>query len=143
MINFFTENNFQLHQETLFKEWITACAKHHNKIIGEVNFIFCDDEYLYNINQQYLNHDTLTDIISFDDSDGDTLNGDIFISTERVQENAQDRDLSFTEELARVLIHGILHFSGFNDKTESETKQMRSQEDQCLQMLHQFVPRET
>jgi rRNA maturation RNase YbeY len=98
--------------------------------------VFCDDEYLLEINQQYLDHDTLTDIISFDYSVGNELHGDIFVSVERVRENATDFNVTFLEEIKRVLVHGILHYCGYKDKSESDELIMRKKEDEKMQMFH-------
>ncbi|WP_026913649.1 rRNA maturation RNase YbeY [Christiangramia portivictoriae] len=135
-INFFSENNFSLKNEDLFQNWLFRLAESENKNIGEINYIFCDDDYLLEINKQYLDHDTFTDIISFDSTVGNSLSGDIFISTERVQENAADFNVNFTEELKRVVAHGILHLCGYKDKTESESELMRRKEDEKIKMFH-------
>jgi rRNA maturation RNase YbeY len=100
--------------------------------------VFCDDEYLHRLNVQYLNHNTLTDIISFDYSIGKTISGDIFISVERVEDNAKDFDVDFNTELHRVIIHGILHYCGFKDKTEDDAKLMRAKEDEALLILNEM-----
>ena len=100
--------------------------------------MFCDDEYLHRLNVQYLNHDTLTDIISFDYSMGKTISGDIFISVERVEDNAKDFEVDFSTELHRVIIHGILHYCGFKDKTEDDSKLMRAKEDEALLILKEM-----
>ncbi|MEJ6675716.1 MAG: rRNA maturation RNase YbeY, partial [Polaribacter sp.] len=99
---------------------------------GEVSYIFCDDEYLHKLNLEFLEHDTLTDIISFDNSLGNQINGDIFISVERVKENANSFNASFENELHRVIIHGILHYCGYKDKTKKDADLMRSKEDAAL-----------
>jgi rRNA maturation RNase YbeY len=124
MINFNYETDFVLANEKAFQQWLSSVIVSEGKKEGEINYIFCDDEYLLEINQQYLN-DTLTDIISFDYSVGKELHGDIFISIERVRENAKDFEVSFEEELLRVLSHGILHYCGYKDKTESDEMVMR------------------
>jgi rRNA maturation RNase YbeY len=136
MIDFNYETDFELLNETQFSNWISAVIKSENKTEGEINYIFCDDNYLIEINQQYLNHDTLTDIISFDYSVGNELNGDIFISIERVLDNAKDFNTDFNNELKRVMVHGILHYCGYKDKTETDEKLMRSKEDEKLKMFH-------
>lgn len=136
MINFFYETNIELPNETALSSWISAVISSENKIEGEINFILCDDEYLLKINQDFLNHDTFTDIISFDNTMGDQLNGDIFISEERVAENAKEFMVSVEEEMRRVLIHGILHFCGYKDKLEEEKKLMRQKENEKLLMFH-------
>ena len=103
---------------------------------GEINYIFCDDDYLVEINQHYLDHDTLTDIISFDYSIGKELHGDVYISIERVRENAVDFKVPFEEELKRVLIHGVLHYCGYKDKSEEDEKLMRQKEEEKMKMFH-------
>src|SRR5690606_39599380 len=106
------------------------------KIAGEINYIFCDDDYLYDININYLNHNTLTDIISFDYTDGATISGDIFISVERVKENAAELGIDFHQELLRVMAHGVLHYCGYKDKSDEDAKLMRTKEDEKIKMFH-------
>lgn len=136
MINFNYETEFSLDNEQAFADWLSAVIVSENKNEGEINYIFCDDEYLHKINVEYLNHDTLTDIISFDYTVGYELNGDIFVSVERVEDNAKDFNVSFIEELKRVLAHGILHYCGYKDKSDSEAELMRSKEDEKIAMFH-------
>lgn len=136
MIIYNYESDFQLENEEVFSEWIEQVVLSEEKILGEVNYIFCDDEYLHKINVEYLDHDTLTDIISFDYSEGNLVQGDIFISIERVADNASDFDVPFNEELKRVMIHGILHYCGYKDKSDSDEKLMRSKEDEKIKMFH-------
>jgi probable rRNA maturation factor len=136
MISFNYENDFELSNEDQISIWISLVIQSENKKEGDINFIFCDDEYLLNLNQQYLDHDTLTDIISFDYSVGNELHGDIFISIERVLENAQDFNVTFEEELKRVLAHGILHYCGYKDKNEQDEQLMRAKEDEKIKMFH-------
>ncbi len=136
MISYNYETEFELSNEESFSKWISAIIESESKKEGEINYIFCDDEYLLEINQQYLDHDTLTDIISFDYSVGNELHGDIFISIERVRENAVDFNVSFDEELKRVMAHGVLHYCGYKDKTESDEQLMRSKEDEKIKMFH-------
>ena len=136
MISFNYENEFELSNEEQLSNWISNVIVSEDKIEGEINYIFCDDEYLLGLNEQYLNHDTLTDIISFDYSVGNELHGDIFISTERVHENAADFNVSFEEELKRVMVHGVLHYCGYKDKSEEDEKLMRSKEDEKIKMFH-------
>lgn len=135
-INFFSENDFQIGNLDSHIFWLNKIITSEGKVAGEINFIFCNDEYLHKINLQYLNHDTLTDIISFDSSEGNELTGDIFISTERVAENAREFKVEFPEELRRVLAHGILHFCGYKDKTESQAEEMRQKEEEKIAMFH-------
>jgi rRNA maturation RNase YbeY len=132
MLEFHSENDFKLDDLEQLRDWISLSITKMGKQAGDLNYIFCNDDYLIKINQDYLNHDTYTDIISFDYSDKDILSGDIFISTERVEENANTFQVSFKEELRRVLIHGVLHFAGYKDKSEEESKEMRKQEDKYL-----------
>jgi len=136
MINFFSENNFNLDNEEDYLKWIQEIISSENKKEGEINYIFCDDDYLHEINVKYLNHDDYTDIISFDNAVGDILHGDIFISTERVTENAEKFKVTFLEELKRVLAHGVLHFCGYKDKSPEDAALMRSKEDEKIKMFH-------
>jgi rRNA maturation RNase YbeY len=135
MISFNYENEFELQNEDQIATWISAVILSENKKEGDINYIFCDDDYLLNLNEQYLDHDTLTDIISFDYSVGNELHGDVFISVERVRENAQDFSVTFEEELKRVLVHGVLHYCGYKDKSEDDEQLMRSKEDEKIKMF--------
>jgi rRNA maturation RNase YbeY len=136
MISFNYETDFELGDEKLFSNWITKIITSENKLEGQINYIFCNDDYLHKINLQYLNHDTFTDIISFDYSVGNFLQGDIFISIERVLDNATDFNISLLEELKRVMAHGILHYCGYKDKSSEEQKIMRQKEEQKMKMFH-------
>jgi rRNA maturation RNase YbeY len=136
MISFNYENEFELSNEEQLSIWISSVIVSEDKKEGEINYIFCDDEYLLGLNEQYLNHDTLTDIISFDYSVGKELHGDIFISTERVLENAAEFKVTFEEELKRVMVHGVLHYCGYKDKSDEDEKLMRSKEDEKIKMFH-------
>lgn len=136
MINFFREDVEVGLDEKSISDWIIQVVSLESKKTGDVNFIFCSDEYLLQINQQYLNHDTFTDIISFDYSVGNMLQGDIFISIDRVKENAIVFAVGFDTELRRVMIHGILHFCGYRDKTQNEKTVMRSKENKALLLFH-------
>jgi rRNA maturation RNase YbeY len=136
VINFYSENDFELENEGLFLKWIEEVIQSEGKKPGEISYIFCDDEYLHKINLQYLDHDTYTDIISFDNTMGNLLQGDIFISTERIAENAKEYNVDFEEELKRVIIHGVLHFCGYKDKTESESSLMRQKENEKIKLFH-------
>ncbi|MFD2529791.1 rRNA maturation RNase YbeY [Polaribacter marinaquae] len=135
MITFNYETNFKLDNESSTENWIQTIIDKHNCELGEINYIFCDDNYLHKLNVQFLQHDTLTDIISFDNSLGKLINGDIYISIERVEDNAKDFKVSFTEELHRVIIHGVLHYIGFKDKTEADQNEMTLQENLALKEL--------
>ena len=132
MINYYSETDFNLENSDARSSWITEVVISRNKTLGEVSFIFCSDEYLHDLNVKFLNHDTLTDIISFDESLGDEINGEIYISVERVKENAGSYDVTFDEELDRVMIHGILHFCGLKDKSDEESEAMRKAENEAL-----------
>jgi len=136
MISFNYECDFVLDNESAFADWLAEVIKSELKNEGEINYIFCDDDYLLEINQQYLDHDTLTDIISFDYSVGNELHGDIFISVERVRDNATDFNVSFEEELKRVMVHGVLHYCGYKDKSESDERLMRAKEEEKIKMFH-------
>lgn len=135
-INFFSENDFVLANENEHRDWIERVILSEGKFIGDINYIFCDDEYLHEINVKYLSHDTYTDIISFDNTVGNTLHGDIFISTDRVEENARDFGVEALEELKRVMIHGVLHFCGYKDKTERDKELMRRKEEEKIELFH-------
>lgn len=136
IINFYSENDFQLTGEDFWSGWIERVIESENKKLEEISYIFCNDDYLLNINMKYLDHDTYTDIISFDYSVGNILQGDIYISTERVKENSLEYGVSFKEELRRVVIHGVLHLCGYRDKTEEEIRIMRSKEEEKLKLFH-------
>jgi rRNA maturation RNase YbeY len=136
MISFNYELDFKLEDETAYSDWLSKVISSELKNEGDINYIFCDDDYLLEINQQYLDHDTLTDIISFDYSIGNELHGDIFISIERVSENADDFDVPFDEELKRVMAHGVLHYCGYKDKSEEDEKLMRQKEEEKMKMFH-------
>lgn len=136
MISFNYELEFQLENEEQYSSWISNVISSENKKEGDINYIFCDDEYILEINKQYLDHDYYTDIISFDYSVGNELHGDIFVSIERVRENAIEFDVTFDEELKRVLAHGVLHYCGYKDKTEEEELIMRFKEDEKIKMFH-------
>ena len=136
MISFNYESAFIIENETIFSDWLTSVILSENKKEGEINYIFCNDGFLLDINKKYLNHDTLTDIISFDYSIGNELHGDIFISVERVKENAEDFNVTFEDELKRVMAHGILHYCGYKDKTAEDEKTMRCKEDEKTKLFH-------
>ena len=136
MINFNYESEFTLEYEEAIAAWLSSVIVSEKKTEGEINYIFCDDEYLHKINLEYLNHDTLTDIISFDYTMGNEISGDVFVSVERVLDNSKDYNTSFDDELKRVLVHGVLHYCGYKDKGETEEALMRSKEDEKLAMFH-------
>jgi len=132
MISFNYETEFKLDNETAVSQWISNTIANENCKEGEINYIFCDDAYLHKLNVEFLEHDTLTDIISFDYSIGKELHGDIYISIERVADNAKDFGVDVSEELQRVMIHGVLHYCGFKDKTDEDAKLMRDKENYYL-----------
>jgi probable rRNA maturation factor len=136
MIEFNYETTFQVEDENRLEKWIENVASQNGFEVGEINYIFCDDEYLLKLNLEFLKHDTLTDVISFDNTLGKLINGDIFISVERVVENAKEYNASFEDELHRVMVHGVLHYMGFKDKSEDEIKQMRTAENSALLLLN-------
>lgn len=135
MINFNYETDFKLQSEVQISTWITNTISSEAYKLGDINYVFCDDEYLHKLNVEFLNHDTLTDIISFDYSVGKIIQGDIFISIERVTDNAKDFGVSFEDELKRVIIHGVLHYCGYKDKTDYDAKFMREKENHYLSQL--------
>lgn len=134
MLAFFPEEiDFKVPQTLKTKKWIKTISESEGYKIGDLNYIFCSDEYLLEINRQYLDHDYYTDIITFDHSEEeDTLEGDIYVSVDRVKDNATSLDVPFEVEFRRVLIHGLLHLIGFEDSDDALKKQMRAKEDACL-----------
>ena len=132
-IRFSTQSgDFELKEPEKVKQWIAEVIQRRGKAVGNVNYLFCDDEYLLDVNQRYLNHDTYTDIITFDYVAGGLISGDILISTERVGENAEKFGVPFEHELHRVVIHGVLHLLGQGDKSDAEAAEMRRQEEEAL-----------
>lgn len=136
MINFNSlDSDFCLNYQAKRRQWLSSVILHEAKITGDINYIFCNDEYLARINLKFLRHDTLTDIITFPNSGSDAIvSGDIYISLDRVKENAENLNLSFEVELDRVLVHGILHLIGYNDLSPDEKLQMRAKEDYYLHL---------
>jgi len=136
-IHFFTEETtYTLKKKTIIKDWIKATISNEGHELQELNFILCSDEYLLRINQEYLNHDTYTDVITFDHSEAlKMIAGDIFISIERIQENAKTFGHTTQQELCRVMIHGTLHLLGYKDKGKAAKTLMTQKEDQYLAML--------
>ena len=135
MINFNYETALKLESEEQISNWILDTISSEDYKLEEINYVFCDDEYLHKLNVEFLNHDTLTDIISFDYSVGKTIQGDIFISVERVEDNAKDFGVAFDDELKRVIIHGVLHYCGYKDKSDTDAKLMREKENHYLSVL--------
>lgn len=136
-IQFSFQTNYPLKSRTKIKQWIKQVIEAKGKKTGNITYIFCDDEYLLEVNKQYLQHDYYTDVITFDYVENDLISGDIFISTDRVRENALAFDSSETEELHRVIIHGALHLLGLKDKSEKEASQMRQAENEALKLLNE------
>ena len=134
MINFHTESiDFKVANPIKTKRWLKSVIEAEGFELSEINYIFCDDEYLHKINLEYLDHDTLTDIITFDNSEDETLiEGDIFVSVERITDNAKDFSTAFEHEFRRVVVHGVLHLCGYYDKTDEDEKQMRAKEDHYI-----------
>lgn len=127
---------FSLKNEQAICKWIQNVISEHQYKLIDLNYIFCSDEYLLKINQEYLAHDYYTDIITFDNSENEAeIEADLFISIDRVQDNSNQNESAFDDELHRVMIHGVLHLLGFGDKTEEEIKEMRQKENDCLSLL--------
>ncbi|MCL5127230.1 MULTISPECIES: rRNA maturation RNase YbeY [unclassified Algibacter] len=135
MINFNYETVFILEEEEVISKWIMEAISNEGFKLEEINYVFCDDEYLHKLNVEFLNHDTLTDVISFDYCVGKIIQGDIFISIERVIDNAKDFEVNFLSELKRVIVHGVLHYCGYKDKTESDASLMREKEEYYLNLI--------
>ncbi len=137
MIRYFNENiAFKLAQKLEIKKWLSDVAKQEGMAVGDINYIFCDDEHLLGINKEYLAHDYYTDIITFDNSEEDTkIEGDIYVSIDRIKDNAKDLNVSFDRELKRVLAHGVLHLCGYKDKTKQDEQQMRGKEEYYLKQI--------
>jgi probable rRNA maturation factor len=135
MISFNYETQFELDNWKEISNWISSVISSEEFKEGDINYVFCDDDYLLKLNIEFLNHHTLTDIISFDNTIGKILHGDIFISIERVKENAKKFNVSFQDELQRVMVHGVLHYCGYKDKIEEESKLMRNKENFYINQL--------
>ncbi len=133
MIEFNFETDFELKNQSKVQKWIAETIISEGFELGEIVYVFGDDEFLLKLNIEFLDHDTLTDILSFDYGVGKQINGEIYISIERVAENSKDFNTKFDDELHRVMIHGILHFCGYKDKSDSEEKSMRKKEDESLE----------
>jgi len=132
---FYEETDFTLNQKESIQPWINKIITEGGYEIESLNYIFCSDEYLHKINLEYLNHDTFTDIITFDNSElENVIESDIYISVDRVKENSLLLKTHFEDEIARVLIHGVLHLMGWQDKTEEQKERMRKKEDACLSL---------
>ena len=134
MIEFYSETDFNIEDTKGLSRWISEIILNENHELGDLTYVFCDDAYLHKLNVQFLNHDTLTDIISFDNSLGKQIHGEIYISVERVKENAGTYQVAFLEELHRVIIHGVLHFCGYKDKTKKQQETMSCKENEALDL---------
>jgi rRNA maturation RNase YbeY len=126
--------SFKLQHKQHIKNWIKLVAEKEKKQIGNINYIFCTDEELLDVNIKHLNHNTYTDIITFDYSENPKIHGDIFISVERVLENSSKFKTTFENELSRVMIHGILHLCGYKDKSKKDAEQMREKENSSIKL---------
>ena len=133
---------FELAEEEKVRRWLAEVVVRCGKTVGNINYLFCDDEYLIEVNRHYLNHDTYTDIITFDYVVGGLVSGDIMISVERVGENAEQYGVPFEQELHRVIVHGVLHLLGQGDKTDAEAAEMRRQEEQALSLWNELFHEE-
>lgn len=133
-IDFYYEDcSFVYKGQIATRNWINRAVKENNKQLGAISIIFCSDNYLLKINQDYLNHDYFTDIITFDYCEGNSVSGDLFISIDMIRANAEKFGVEFIDELHRVIIHGVMHLVGFKDKTEEEAQTMRAQENYWLE----------
>ena len=136
MINFnFNYPDFSLENDLQYKLWIENCIENFELETGEISYTFIDDEELLEINKDLLNHDFYTDIITIDQRVGDIVSADIFISIDRIKDNSKELKTDFSEELKRVIIHGLLHIVGFNDHSDKEKTEMRKQEDFCIALF--------
>lgn len=139
-IYFSSENTkFDLKAKMKVKKWITDIIKAQGKRVGDISYLFCDDAYLIEVNREYLDHDTYTDIITFDYVEGDVISGDILISVERVEDNAAQFNTTFEQELHRVIIHGILHLLGQKDKSDADAAMMRKKEESALELWNSMI----
>ena len=134
MIEFYSETDFKIEDTKALSHWISEIILRENHELGDLTYVFCDDAYLHKLNLQFLNHDTFTDIISFDNSLGKQIHGEIYISVERVKENAGTYQVAFLEELHRVIIHGVLHLCGYKDKTKKQQETMSRKENEALDL---------
>ena len=137
-INFYTEGDAKLpmaEHEDAYRQWLQKVIQKEHKTAEQLQYIFCDDEYLLDINKRYLDHDYYTDIITFPYREGSVLEGDMYISVDRVSENAAEFGDTFENELRRVMVHGLLHLMGYGDKTPEEEMAMRAKEDSCLELF--------
>lgn len=136
----YLDTDFRLQNEPAVSDWLLLCLEHLGVELGDICYFFCSDEHLLQINIEALNHDYYTDIISFDYSTLPIVSGEIFISVDRVKENAVDFKVTFTLEMLRVMAHGICHFAGLKDKTDLDISIMRAKEDECIAIFNNFFP---
>lgn len=136
MINFHYETEFNLERTENYTNWIKTIIKSENGDLGDLSYIFCSDDYLLKLNQKYLKHNSFTDIITFDYSVQMVISGEIYISINRIRENAVKFNEDFNKELLRVMAHGVLHLLGYNDKSKKEKEAMRAKEDEKMKMFH-------
>lgn len=135
-VSFFTEGvDMPSINKTTIRNWVKLVAEQHNMRVGEITYIFCNDEKILEVNRQYLQHDYYTDIITFDYTEGNKIAGDLFISLDTVFTNAQQFEQEYNTELHRVIIHGVLHLCGINDKGPGEREIMEAEENKALQLL--------
>lgn len=134
ILYYYEDVDFVFKNKTLNNRWLRLVAESEIKRIGDISIIFCSDNYILDINQRYLQHDYFTDIITFDYCEGDKLSGDLFISIDSVKENAMEYGSEFSDELNRVIVHGILHLIGYDDHTEEDIAMMRKKENNYLSL---------
>jgi len=136
MIEFHYEIDFKLSNEDFFRAWLKKVVSSEDAEITQLDYVFCTDDYLLEKNVQFLNHDTYTDIITFDYSEENRIGGDVFISVDRLKENTDKYKVTFEEELLRVMAHGVLHLLGYSDKDDTDTSIMRAKENEMIQLFH-------
>lgn len=136
MINFHYETEFSLKKEENYTNWIINIIKGEKAVLGDLSYIFCSDNYLLKLNQKYLKHNSFTDIITFNYSEQKVISGEIYISVDRIRENAVKFKEDFNRELLRVMAHGVLHLLGYNDKSKNEKEEMKSKEEEKINMFH-------
>ncbi|CAM3419941.1 rRNA maturation RNase YbeY [Zobellia roscoffensis] len=136
MIEFHYKTDFALETEDKYVDWLKAVIDSEEGELSQIDYVFCSDEEVLEMNEKYLNHNTYTDILTFDYTEGKRVGGDIFISVDRVKENAKEFNTPFEEEMRRVMAHGVLHLFGFKDKSDLEVKTMRHKEDEKIKMFH-------
>jgi len=136
MIEFHYKTGFSLENEDKYSDWLNAVVESENGVLNQIDYVFCSDEEVLEMNKKFLNHDTYTDILTFDYTEDNVIGGDIFISVDRVKDNAKIFNISLEEEVLRVMAHGVLHLFGFKDKTKEEVVIMRQKENEKIMMFH-------